>query len=513
MEETFLNSYPKAFRLKSKSVYITLLGVLLSAVQCVSAKTYQLNGEVKGMEGEYISVLSYVDYFTETLTQDALLLLDSEGKFSLEYETELYEQIVFRTRKYQAQFIAGEQSSYDFSIDISTVQTPLKFTNDNWCQVKLKNLEPSDVNNRIEELNAFYNTYYDKYYPEIYQILTNPNSNVKESMSGEGKRIDLVKSADSELDEHQKVLSPEALLELFDAGLDEKNISLSGSDYLSVSARYMKAELESLLGKNELELRTEYCYADFHPRNTEYISFMKARFRNVLEEVYQSEKRNQFVKYLYNQDLDSAVISIAPIFEGCKANSLKLALLSGVENGLNLPNISNRDVTLLLELLRRDQGAPTQTMAREYFYALTKGKKDAKPRDFTLLDLDAEKHSFSDWEGQIVYLSAFATWNVESTGHLKRMKDLERKYGNQISFISICMDDNWDDFKEFLIENRNYNWLFLFGNSDQLLKEKLNLVTVPQYFLFDPEGLQIMDYAPSPEEGIERTFNSLLKTR
>ena len=73
------------------------------------------------------------------------------------------------------------------------------------------------------------------------------------------------------------------------------------------------------------------------------------------------------------------------------------------------------------------------------------------------------------------------------------------------------MDEDWSSFQDFLIEHRTYNWLFLFGNGDKLLKEKLNLVTVPQYFLLNPNGEIMLDYTFSPEEGITDTLKKIVK--
>ncbi len=73
------------------------------------------------------------------------------------------------------------------------------------------------------------------------------------------------------------------------------------------------------------------------------------------------------------------------------------------------------------------------------------------------------------------------------------------------------MDYDWDSFKEFLAENRNYQWLFLFGNTDKLLKEKLQLSTVPHYILLDPNGAVMLSFTPSPEDGVSKTFDRALR--
>jgi len=272
----------------------------------------------------------------------------------------------------------------------------------------------------------------------------------------------------------------------------------------------MLAELENLLGRNEKELYAEYIKGADYYRNSEFISFKKAFYRNIFEDIYQSERKESFLNYLYDLKLDSALIEADSIIV-LASEPLEFAILSGIETGLKLPNVSSRDVTLILELISRNGKAPFHEMAANYRQQLAKGKTGYIPEDCSFLDGEENLVNSSDWKGQIVYLSFFASWNTESVGHLTRIKALESKYGNRITFVSVCMDYDLEKFKDFLYEHHNYDWQFLFGNTDKLLKEKLQLSTVPHYILLDPSGAFMLDHTPSPEEGIEAVLAKLLR--
>ena len=107
----------------------------------------------------------------------------------------------------------------------------------------------------------------------------------------------------------------------------------------------------------------KYCQGKLYLTNLEFISFYKSHYRNVFEEIYLSDNRNQFVNQLYKLQLDSAIIELKPLFPKDKVKNIEFILLAGIENGLNLPNIPSRDVTVVLELILREG------MAENKFYS------------------------------------------------------------------------------------------------------------------------------------------------
>ncbi len=507
----FQSFYLKEFHLKINSSFLLILLTLSCFNYSAFGSTYEISGIAKGSGNKYITALSYEEYFTLSQVVEKSILINEDGSFKLEVEAEENDLIVLRIGTVNAQFYLGESLSYHILFDTSKAQLPLKFTNTNWCSVSFIDLPKADLNTRLEVLNKVHSDFYKENNPEIYQILSSPNSVVKERIKGGKKKVDLVKSEDSDDVFILENDLAESLLLKFNDKLLEKNIDPTEDNFVSISARYMMAELESLLGKNEKEVREKYCEGELYLKNLEFISFYKSHYRNVFDEIYQSDVRNLFLKRLYDLDLDSAIIELSPVFENLGSQNIEFTMLAGIENGLNLPNIPARDITLVLEMLIREGSPEIKVLASNYRRELSRGKKGYEPENFMLFDLDNNAHELVNWKGQFVYISTFSTWNTESTGHQENIKRLEQKYGNRIKFVSICMDEEWTNFQDFLIENRNYNWLFLFGNGDKLLKEKLALATVPQYLLLDPDGKILIDHTPSPEEGVGELLDRILR--
>ncbi|MFK7756728.1 MAG: TlpA family protein disulfide reductase [Flavobacteriales bacterium] len=491
-------------------LHTLLVGLLLSVTISASAKSYSISGSAPGSEGKQLTVLAYEEYFTNTLKVLRTEFITNNGEFQVTIESAENELLVLRIDAVNAQLYLGASSSYEVVMNAAKAKAPLKFSNNNWCGLEFIGLSESDINNRLEQLNGIHSGFYERNSAEIYQVLTNPESGVIERTESNGVKLAVGKNKEGDkVAVKSKGLSSDLISEFTDS-LKAHHFDILDNTYENISARYMLAELENLLGRREKEVFQEYLSDAEFNRNQEFVSFNKVFYRNVFESIYQSDRKESFLSYLYDLKLDSALIEVDSILV-LAAEPLEFVLLAGIETGFNLPNVSSRDITLILELISREGKAPYNQMARNYRQQLAKGKTSYQPEECVFMNLDEELIQLSEWKGEIVYINFFATWNMESVGHLERIKKLESKFGNRIKFVSVCMDYDWDLFKDFLIDHRNYNWTFLFGNTDKLLKEKLQISTVPHYILLDPTGKFLMNYTPSPEEGIENTLSELLR--
>jgi len=50
------------------------------------------------------------------------------------------------------------------------------------------------------------------------------------------------------------------------------------------------------------------------------------------------------------------------------------------------------------------------------------------------------------------------------------------------------MDENKEDFRDFMTQHPDYNWYFLDGNSDNEIWDLYQVKSIPEYFLVDEEG-------------------------
>ena len=472
----------------------------------MGAKSYSVVVSAPGHNGEQLSVFFYEEYFTETLKFNQSVFLDEKAMARIQIDSEENEQIVLRIGSINTQFYLGKSLEYKVVFDTKKAIRPIRFNNDNWTPISFSDIDSTDVNIRMEELYGLHSQFFQDYYVEINRSLSQPNSHVKQEIKKAGK-VDLVIEEADSLDWDLADLKGNLEKE-YEARMSAAGFSSSKNKFLTTSAMYLKMELSSLLNRNDDFIYKTYLKSQTHPRNTEYVNAVKTYYSGVLEKLYTSDYRNYFNKYIYNLELDSALL-IADSALVNHSENLEFELLAGIEKALDLPNISNRDVTMLLEVILR-KGSPSNVqIAKNLRAQFQVGKTGYQIPECQLMNLSEESVYTTEWAEKIVYINFFTTWNLESSGYMELIKKLNSSYGRQIEFVSICMDTNWEDYRNFLIDHPSYSWKIYFGNSDKLIKEKLGVVTIPFNLLIGPDGKVILDHTPGPYD-IENTLKKLL---
>jgi peroxiredoxin len=119
--------------------------------------------------------------------------------------------------------------------------------------------------------------------------------------------------------------------------------------------------------------------------------------------------------------------------------------------------------------------------------------------------------TWDKYKGKFVYFNFFETWNTAAITELKIMTELQKKYSEDVSFLSVCTDKDTATFNAFKKANPAMNWDIIYIGPDHELVETFEVVTSPSYFLIDQDGFIILAPAPSPSpdgeyESIDKTF-------
>ncbi len=110
--------------------------------------------------------------------------------------------------------------------------------------------------------------------------------------------------------------------------------------------------------------------------------------------------------------------------------------------------------------------------------------------DFYTKDSKGNSISLSQFEGKIVVMHFWATWNDRCLEMLPEIKQLYRKFkGPDIQFIGISRDDNLDDLKGIVLQ-KNLEWPQIFeGMRYKGMMSKLyDVRNVPITFILDQQG-------------------------
>lgn len=128
-----------------------------------------------------------------------------------------------------------------------------------------------------------------------------------------------------------------------------------------------------------------------------------------------------------------------------------------------------------------------------------------------LIDQDSTIKSTEEFKGKLLIIDFWATWCSPCIEDAPKFKELEKKYENdEVQFITISIDDEFTDWKEFIIKNSwktdNY-WFgmnetspfFSFMYSEMVIdNESTFLIGLPKYVIISPSGIILNNNAAKP---------------
>lgn len=192
----------------------------------------------------------------------------------------------------------------------------------------------------------------------------------------------------------------------------------------------------------------------------------------------------------------------------------ELALLKGLGEMYYEANAVQYSI---LEMLRHiaangitlySKGAATNALAQ-----LEKLRTGTPAPAFNLKDFVSGKMvSLADFKGKYIYLSFWDEGNPRSVQEIDLIRELDKKYGKKIAFVSICTSVN--ETKTLAFINRNkYKWTFLNAKGSPKLLKDYDVLSYPSFYLIDREGNILRCPADRPTGNIERTLDMLNKQK
>lgn len=107
--------------------------------------------------------------------------------------------------------------------------------------------------------------------------------------------------------------------------------------------------------------------------------------------------------------------------------------------------------------------------------------------DFTLLDLNGNKVSLSDFRGKNVFLNFWATWCPPCKAEMPDIEKVYQKYKNDdLIVLTVNLGEDSSTVKKF-IDKSNYHFMVLL-DSKQAVAEQYNIASIPTSYFIDPEG-------------------------
>ncbi|MBX7095000.1 MAG: TlpA family protein disulfide reductase [Flavobacteriales bacterium] len=440
-----------------------------------------IHGKSKGIEGKKISVNFIEDYLSMNTKKVKEGQVDDKGNFNLYFSTE-------ETREIQLRFDGLHSFMYvqpgtEYFVELGPIRPGQnKSFTDNQIELLFDTLQKFDVNNLILDFN---------------------------------ERLDAFMAY------NMKVLGTKA----YQAEVDTFKVYLAKvyhevkDPYFRDYVFYSIAGIEQIGGidvdmvKLKAKLYKEYLSQGKVIYNSPaYMLFFQQYYTDVFKLANDEEEKKlvKAINYKKSWKMVDSVLMKDPFLRNDRIR--ELVMIKGLSEEYYAGQFYPDNIVLILDSIKKFSNYKENSLiAQNLRTKLTQLNVGYPAPAFSLKnekDLDV---SLIDLKGKYVYLQFWATWNNASIGELKIMTELHKKYGEDIRFVSVNMDDSKESWIQFLKEHPEMKWIHLHYSDDAEIIEKYRVSALPLYYLIGPDGLFIQSpaYKPTPNGTfitIENTF-------
>lgn len=455
---------------------LTLLLLLLTISlygQKESAVT--IEGETPFAAGEEVRVTGFTDYISLRPITFASSITDENGSFTLTFNTShKTEWVQLEIRTSRAEFFVVPGYHYQFDIDMDpdlfNLLDPEEYGG--FLQIRKKQPDTLDLNYKINRFSSFLNSMLENHGNDILYY----------------KNIQIYDSLIQQLKTH------------FEITYEPDNFYLSYIYYSigNIDRIFYSKDLKFLYQRY---LNNDYILYD----NPVYMTFFNDFYHNYL---YSSPR--------ISKDILSKHINEEPNYQALfnevgKDHFLvnerirELVIICNLSEFYTSDEFINENILLLLKQIGENSRFPRHKLIIENLtYMITRYDAGAVTPEISLKKEDGDLVSLNQFQGKWVYLHFFNTLCLDCIREMMIIKELQKKYAENILFVSISIDHNFTVYRNFVRNYPAFDWPILhFNQSYEWLKE-MEIVALPDNILIDPSGNINQRYPPDLSKGLSR---------
>ena len=286
--------------------------------------------------------------------------------------------------------------------------------------------------------------------------------------------------------------------------------------------RYEIALLEQLAHQSKGEYYKSYLYDNYlknneiNYKNDAYMQFFNIFYSDVFS--IGNVGFNEKIKFAVNNF--GSFHKLLEVIKGSRffinPKLAELAIIKGLYDGFNSIDYNTETIlSFLIEIRDNSKWEQHRIIASNCILELTKLSKGAAFPNFKFIDTNQLEISIKNLKGKYTYLNFFATWNNNSLHEMEVINQFSKKY-SFINFLSVNLDGQVSDLKEFLANNDFNSWPICFPLNKEDIISYLNLDHLPTHLLIDPKGF-IYQYPSLPpislynDQSIDKLFFDIQK--
>ncbi len=465
----------KALNLTREKFLYSGLFLLLLCIQSLFSQNVSIKGVASAFHGKEITLYSYSDLITYSLTKEAIDTVNDKGHFELKTTISETQCVLLKIGNLKGKMYIAPYFQYGV---IFPIPDSNKFVSPNSeADVEINIVgDSTELNARIIDFNTQFDAFWEKNYKAF-----------------------VAKKIHHQLDTFQIYCN--------------KRYEKVKSKYFKTYVNYTFALINENTGRHHNYIASQYLlHEPIRYHHFEYMQFFNQYFTQYLQTRSITKSASTIINMINEKasyDELNATLKSDPLLHN---DSLReLVILKNLFELYYVPKYNREKIkSIIRQLLMQTKNAEHQKIGQNIQTIFQSLQAGAVAPHFNLKDAFGREHALSDYQGKFVYLEFFASWNTACLQEMKKLEQLKHKFGDKIVFISISTDDSLKDFVQFCKNNPKFNWVLLHqGNSK--IKELYNINATPAYFYISREGNFIYSPALRPSEGIELKFQQLFK--
>lgn len=447
-----------------------MLAWLIATPLLLLAGPAKIEGKAPAYLNRKIIAYSIQDYISMKPTKLAESKVDDQGKFLLVLPTNTIQEIILKIDGVRAIMYIQPDANYQLTFPAFTNKEVKSLWN-NEVEVEFDTLETYDINNLVLDFESRIDDFMAYYFVII-------------GSQAYQDEIDTLKQYLS------KVYQP------------VQNTWFKKYIYYTVASMEQIGGLQVDMTKLKMKLFTSYILQqDIEYTNPKFMAFFNQFYTDVFKLANDQDERRLSDAINYKKSLKKLndVLSRDEFLKDERIRELVIIKALGEEYFSY--NYYQDNIIVILDSIRIfSKFQEHQKIAANLIDHLTRLGVGYPAPDFRLFSIKQEEIKLSQFKGKYIYLHFWATWNSDGLSEMKIMTELNKKYGKDILFISVNMDENPENWRKFLKIHPEMNWVQLYYGEQPQLFEEYRLQTLSQYFLIGADGnfIQSPAYKPTP---------------
>lgn len=234
-------------------------------------------------------------------------------------------------------------------------------------------------------------------------------------------------------------------------------------------------------------------------------------FRTI--DTYRDLVRSKFYTIINNPNDAENIKKFISEVNALKSDNIRADLAKGTLQLISPSSTVNKEIFDFINKNVTDEKVK-EAAKKAYDVATKLTSGSPSPKFSNYENFNGGTTSLDDFKGKVTYIDIWATWCLPCRGEIPALKELEKKFhGKDVAFVSISIDQNKDEWKEF-VKSEDLKGVQLFAENafESQFIQDYGIRQIPTFIIVDKEGKIVNADAPRPSsDEITGLLEGLLK--